>query len=108
MCSQKVQNTKKKAKGFPEAKLAWFNIADQLKSATAVSIPRGVKYSEELPFLVSSPPKVESKIKKDFFYIIRHCLALIQGQPLGIDIMYLVLVDRNMQVRFGLKGIWES
>ena len=97
----------KKALGFPEAKLAWFNIADQLKSATAVSIPRGVKYSEELPFLVSSPPKVESKIKKDFFIIIRHCLAFIQGQPLGIDIMYLVLVNRNMQVRFGLKGIWE-
>ena len=32
----------------------------------------------------------------------------LQGQPLGIDIMYLVLVDRNMQVRFGLKVVWES
>ena len=31
----------------------------------------------------------------------------IQGQPLGIDIMYLVLADRNMQVRFGLKVVWE-
>jgi hypothetical protein len=32
----------------------------------------------------------------------------VQGQPLGIDIMYLVLADRNMQVRFGLKVVWES
>ena len=32
----------------------------------------------------------------------------IQGQPLGIDIMYLVLADRNMQVRLGLKVVWES
>ena len=32
----------------------------------------------------------------------------IQGQPLGIDIMYLVLADRNMQVRFGFKVVWES
>ena len=34
--------------------------------------------------------------------------CVLQGQPLGIDIMYLVLADRNMQVRFGLKVIWES
>ena len=32
----------------------------------------------------------------------------LQGQPLGIDIMYLVLADRNMQVRFGLKVVWGS
>ena len=32
----------------------------------------------------------------------------IQDPPLGIDIMYLVLADRNMQVRFGLKVVWES
>ena len=32
----------------------------------------------------------------------------IQGPPLGIAIMYLVLADRNMQVRFALKMIWES
>ena len=31
----------------------------------------------------------------------------VQGPPLGIDIMYLVLADRNMQVRFGLKVVWE-
>ena len=30
----------------------------------------------------------------------------IQGTPLGIDTMYLVLADRNMQVRFGLKVVW--
>ena len=35
-------------------------------------------------------------------------LKVIQGQPLGIDIMYLVLADRNMHVRFGLKVVWES
>ena len=32
----------------------------------------------------------------------------VQGPPLGIDIMYLVLADRNMQVRFGLKVVWGS
>jgi hypothetical protein len=26
----------------------------------------------------------------------------------GFDIMYLALADRNMQVRFGLKVVWES
>ena len=44
------------------------------------------------------------------YIILEHtaqCLAL-QGQPLGIDIMYLVLADRNMQVRFGLKVVWGS
>ena len=34
--------------------------------------------------------------------------TLLQGPPLGIDIMYLVLADRNIQVRFGLKVVWES
>ena len=33
---------------------------------------------------------------------------VLQGLPLGFDIMFLALVDRNMQVRFGLKVIWES
>ena len=32
----------------------------------------------------------------------------LQGPPLGIDIMYLILADRNMQLRFGLKVVWES
>ena len=31
----------------------------------------------------------------------------IQGLPPGFDIMYLALADRNMQVKFGLKVIWE-
>jgi hypothetical protein len=31
----------------------------------------------------------------------------IQGQPLGFDTKYLALVDRNMQVRFSLKVVWE-
>ena len=30
---------------------------------------------------------------------------MLQGPPLGIDIMYLALADRNMQVRFGLKVV---
>ena len=38
----------------------------------------------------------------------RNIQIRLQGQPLGIDIMYLVLADRNMQVRFGLKVVWES
>ena len=32
----------------------------------------------------------------------------LQGVSSGFDIMYLVLVDRNMQVRFSLKVVWES
>ena len=32
----------------------------------------------------------------------------VQGLPLGIDIMYLVLADTNIQVRLGLKVFWES
>ena len=36
------------------------------------------------------------------------CLMPISSNTLGIDIMYLVLADRNMQVRFGLKVVWES
>ena len=35
-------------------------------------------------------------------------MKILQGLPLGIDIMYLVLGNRNMQVRFGLKVVWES
>ena len=34
--------------------------------------------------------------------------GLLQGQPLGFDTKYLALVDRNMQVRFSLKVVWES
>ena len=32
----------------------------------------------------------------------------LQGQPLGFDTKYLALADRNMQVRFSLKVVWES
>ena len=32
----------------------------------------------------------------------------VQGQPLGFDTKYLALTDRNMQVRFSLKVVWES
>ena len=32
----------------------------------------------------------------------------LQGLPSGFDIMYPALADRNMQVRFGLKGILSS
>ena len=32
----------------------------------------------------------------------------IQGLPSGFDLKYLALADRNMQVRFGLKVVWES
>ena len=32
----------------------------------------------------------------------------LQGPPLGIDILYLVLADRSMHVRFGLKVVWGS
>ena len=30
------------------------------------------------------------------------------GSPSGFDIMYLALGDRNMQVRYDLKVVWES
>ena len=31
----------------------------------------------------------------------------VQGVSSGFDIMYLALLDRNMQVIFGLKVVWE-
>ena len=34
-------------------------------------------------------------------------LHSLQGLPSGFDIMYLAVADRNMQVRFGLKVVWE-
>ena len=37
-----------------------------------------------------------------------HIFLGIQGLPTGFDIMYLALRDRNIQVRFGLKVVWES
>ena len=33
---------------------------------------------------------------------------IIQGISSGFDIMNLALTDRNMQVRFGSKVVWES
>jgi hypothetical protein len=33
---------------------------------------------------------------------------VIQGVSSGFDTMYLALADINMQVRFGLKVVWES
>ena len=32
----------------------------------------------------------------------------VKGLPSGFDTMYLALADKNMQVRFGLKVVWES
>ena len=34
--------------------------------------------------------------------------SLVQGVSSAFDIMYLALADRSMQVRFGLKVVWES
>ena len=36
-----------------------------------------------------------------------YTVKVIQGQPLGFDTKYLTLADRNMQVRFSLKVVWE-
>ena len=38
----------------------------------------------------------------------KYFFVLLQGLPSGFDIMYLALADRNVQVRFGLKVVWES
>ena len=46
--------------------------------------------------------KLQNKVK------IGCVLFSIQGQPLGFDTKYLALADRNMQVRFSLKVVWES
>jgi hypothetical protein len=46
--------------------------------------------------------------RSDLDFQIQEIRDYLQGPPLGIDIMYLVLADRNMQVRFGLKMVWES
>ena len=39
---------------------------------------------------------------------LKKVLKYVQGQPLGFDTKYLALADRNMQVRFSLKVVWES
>ena len=36
-----------------------------------------------------------------------YVLMYVQGISFGFDIMYLALAERNMQVRFGLKVVWE-
>ena len=46
--------------------------------------------------------KVSSKVFKI------SVLSDLQGLPTGFDIMYLVLRDRNIQFRFGMKVIRES
>ena len=35
-------------------------------------------------------------------------IHILHGISSGFDIMYLALVDRSMQIRFGLKVVWES
>ena len=55
-------------------------------------------------FLDFSTLLVYSSYKLVMYYIVT--TIPLQGPPLGIDIMYLVLADRNMQVRFGLKVVW--
>ena len=37
-----------------------------------------------------------------------HEVLKLQGQPLGFDTKYLALGDRNMQIRFSLKVVWEA
>ena len=44
------------------------------------------------------------KIFSPYYFV----TSLVQGQPLGFDTKYLALADRNMQVRFSLKVVWES
>ena len=41
-------------------------------------------------------------------YFIHNKYFYIQGLPFGFDVMYLALADSNMQIRFGLKVVWES
>ena len=52
----------------------------------------------------------EANIPRCINYILSHGSLdkEIQGLPSGFDIKYLALADRNMQVRFGLKVVWES
>ena len=48
------------------------------------------------------------KTKPTFIISVLKFEYILQGQPLGFDTKYLALVDRNMQVRFSLKVVWES
>ena len=38
----------------------------------------------------------------------KYFLNPVQGLPSGFDLKYLALADRNIQVRFSLKVVWES
>ena len=57
------------------------------------------------PILLLSVYSINQKFKDCIF---NDALPHIQGVSSGFDIMYLALADRNMQVRFGLKVLWES
>ena len=62
---------------------------------------------EKVSFVCHFITKFEQKFYMIVPVLCTYTVAL-QGQPLGIDIMYLVLADRNIQVRFGLKVVWGS
>ena len=79
------------------------------------------KYFNQIAFYGKNQSKLANKAYKTRFKWSKHYLVkiqihnvkiveqdMLQGVPFGFDIMYLALADRNMQVRFGLKVVWES
>ena len=61
-------------------------------------------------FVEISPQKIFAHFVTLVFSENRQTLftEMIQGVSSGFDLMYLTPADRNMQVRFGLKVVWES
>ena len=75
----------------------------------------GVIFRIGLTVRISGIPFAFPNAKKQYEYgsyyellISEYCVTCIQGPPSGFDTKYLALADRNMQVTFGLKVVWES
>ena len=94
---------------FPEA------YAEPASNPVKVEKPAAVAEAKESNQYVALFPYNSEGLFMFYMYLFRNnnyedgchqnCL---QGLPLGIDIMYLVLADTNIQVRLGLKVFWES
>ena len=77
----------------------WKETKSSILELSPLGLISAIYYTASLVILaISGDPRVLLEIQNLY----------VQGQSLGIDIMYLVRADRNMQVRFGLKVVWGS
>ena len=61
-----------------------------------------------LHYTVNSRHCAENTVTTKLSYFVGKLYVHIQGLPYGFDIIYLALVNGNMQVIFDLKVVWDS